>query len=222
MAYGEDPQAYNPYTLYINNPSQNNRQEVNTQMFYDWAPIKGLTARGTISLDNTFIENGRGINDANNNVQRKWINPETGAVIFREDKDINTQLEFRESVRWGSAAGAVDNNATYRRMFSQFQLNYATSIAAKHNITAMGLWSRDQFASGTVIPSYREDWVFRTTYNYKGKYTAEYNGAYNGSERFGPDYRFEFFSSGGLGWVISEESFLKSVSANCWSQKWYS
>ena len=175
--------------------------------------IKGLTARGTISLDNTFIENGRGINDANNNVQRKWINPETGAVIFREDKDINTQLEFRESVRWGSAAGAVDNNATYRRMFSQFQLNYATSIAAKHNITAMGLWSRDQFASGTVIPSYREDWVFRTTYNYKGKYTAEYNGAYNGSERFGPDYRFEFFSSGGLGWVISEESFLKSVSA---------
>jgi TonB-linked SusC/RagA family outer membrane protein len=176
------------------------------------ALVKGLNFKGTLSIDNTFVENQRGINDANNGVQRKWINPETGNAIYKEDKDINTQLEFRESVRWASSAGAVDNNATFRRMFSQFQLNYVTTIAKNHNVTAMGLWSRDESASGTRIPSYREDWVFRTTYNYAGKYSLEYNGAYNGSEKFGPDYRFEFFSSGGLGWVISEEEFMKPVS----------
>lgn len=173
--------------------------------------VKGLTAKGMLSLDNTFVENSRGINDANNGTQRKWINPETGAVIFREAKDINTQLEFQESVRWATAAGNVDDNATYRRMFSQLQLNYVKTIATKHNLTAMGLWSRDESASGSRIPSYREDWVFRTTYNYAGKYTFEYNGAYNGSERFGPEYRFEFFSSGGLGWVLSEEKFMKPI-----------
>jgi hypothetical protein len=62
--------------------------------------VKGLNLRGMLSLDNTFVENQRGINDANNGVQRKWINPETGAVIYNQTKDINTQLEFNESVRW--------------------------------------------------------------------------------------------------------------------------
>lgn len=32
------------------------------------------------------------------------------------------------------------------------------------------------------MPTYREDWAFRTTYNYADRYFIEYNGAYNGSE----------------------------------------
>ena len=79
------------------------------------------------------------------------------------------------------------------RMFSQFQLNYAKTIATDHALTAMGLWSRDETATGSIIPSYREDWVFRTTYTYNNKYTVEYNGAYNGSEQFASAYRFAFF-----------------------------
>jgi hypothetical protein len=35
------------------------------------------------------------------------------------------------------------------------------------------------------------------------------NGAYNGSEKFGPGYRFGFFPSLALGWVLSNEEFLK-------------
>jgi TonB-linked SusC/RagA family outer membrane protein len=173
--------------------------------------VKGLNFRGNVSLDNTFIENGRGVNDANNGTLSRYINPETGVITYSQTKDAATELEWRESVRWASAAGNVDDNATYRRMFSQLQLNYGTQIAKNHNVTAMALWSRDQTASGSVIPSYREDWVFRTTYNFKGKYSVEYNGAYNGSEKFGPEYRFDFFSSGGLGWMISEEKFMKSI-----------
>ncbi len=71
------------------------------------------------------------------------------------------------------------------------------TIARKHALTAMGLLNRNVTANG-AIPSYREDWVFRTTYTFDGKYTLEYNGAYNGSEKFAPEYRFAFFSSGGI------------------------
>ncbi|MGV3706525.1 MAG: SusC/RagA family TonB-linked outer membrane protein [Arcticibacter sp.] len=173
--------------------------------------LKGLNFKGTLSIDNTFVENGRGVNDANNGVLSKYIDPETGLVTYSQTKDAGTELEWRESVRWASNAGTVDDRETFRRMFSQLQLNYATQIAKNHNVTAMALWSRDQNARGSIIPSYREDWVFRTTYNYKGKYSAEYNGAYNGSEKFGPDYRFDFFSSGGFGWMISEEQFMKGI-----------
>jgi len=175
------------------------------------ALVKGLSVKGTVSIDNTFIEAGRGIDDRNNGTLSKYIDPETGLVSYSQTKDAATELEWRESVRWASAAGTVNDAATYRRMFSQVQLNYVKTIAQKHNITAMGLWSRDNTATGSIIPSYREDWVFRTTYNYAGKYSIEYNGAYNGSERFAPAYRFDFFSSGGLGWMISEEKFMKPI-----------
>ena len=175
------------------------------------AITKGLNFKGTLSIDNTFIEAGRGIDDRNNGTLSKYIDPETGIVSYSQTKDAATELEWRESVRWASRAGTVNDGATFRRMFSQLQLNYAKTIATDHALTAMGLWSRDETATGSIIPSYREDWVFRTTYSYKEKYSAEYNGAYNGSEKFGPEYRFDFFSSGGLGWMISEENFMKPL-----------
>jgi len=175
------------------------------------AITKGLSVKGTLSIDNTFLEAERGIDDRNNGTLSKYIDPETGIVSYSQTKDAATELEWRESVRWATRAGTVDNRETFRRMFSQLQLNYNKTIAANHNITAMGLWMRDNTARGSIVPSYREDWVFRTTYNYKNKYSIEYNGAYNGSEKFASDYRFDFFSSGGVGWMISEENFMKPI-----------
>ncbi len=58
---------------------------------------------------------------------------------------------------------------------------------------ALGLFQREKIATGGEFPNYREDWVFRATYNYNSKYFIESNGAYNGSEKFGPDFRFAFF-----------------------------
>src|SRR5690606_9776356 len=75
----------------------------------------------------------------------------------------------------------------------------------------MGLFMREQIATGGNFPSFREDWVFRTTYSYDSKYLFEANGAYNGSEQFGPDYRFAFFPSLSAGWVISNEQFMKNL-----------
>lgn len=57
-------------------------------------------------------------------------------------------------------------------------------------------------------PHFREDWAFRTTYDWAGRYFIEYNGAYNGSEKFSKDNRFAFFNSGAIGWMISEEPFM--------------
>lgn len=158
---------------------------------------KGLNVRGTISLDNTFVEGGRGINDANNSTQSKWIDPNTGLPTYQIAFDGTNRFDFVEGINWTTGAGQVRDWSTYRRLFYQLQLNYATTIAKNHNITAMGLFNRNQTGTGSMIPSYREDWVFRTTYNYKNKYMLEYNGAYTGSEKFGPDNRFAFFNSVG-------------------------
>ena len=64
---------------------------------------------------------------------------------------------------------------------------------------------------GSQFPHYREDWVFRATYNYASRYFAEVNGAYNGSEQFGENKRFDFFPSVSVGWMLTEESFMKPL-----------
>ena len=171
--------------------------------------VKGLRFNGTVSMDNTFVESDRGVNDLFNGVQRKWIDPETGIVSYKETFDPPTSFDFQEGPKWSSAAGAITGNQ--RRLFYQLQLNYARTIAKRHAITAMGLLNRNITANGSEIPSYREDWVFRTTYTYDSRYTIEYNGAYNGSEKFAPEYRFAFFSSGGVNWIVSNEKFMRNI-----------
>lgn len=137
------------------------------------------------------------------------MNPETGVETFQQAVDGITGFDFQEGIKWAPAAGVI--GASQRRLFYQLQLNYNRTIAGLHHITLMGLTNRNIFANGSTIPSYREDWVFRTTYTFNNRYTIEYNGAYNGSEQFAKDYRFAFFSSGGANWVISNEKFMKSL-----------
>lgn len=173
--------------------------------------VKGLNFKGTIALDNTFIEGDRGVNDLYNDVQAKWVDPKTGQTTYQQAFDATNRFDFQNGINWATSAGAVQDWSTYRRLFYQAQLNYTKTLGAKHNITAMGLFNRNQYATGSEIPFNREDWVFRTTYNYANKYILEYNGSYNGSSKFGPDNRFAFFSSGGLGWTISEEKFMKPL-----------
>ena len=170
---------------------------------------EGLKFRGALSVDNRFVESGRGVDDRYNDIGQKYIVPETGATELFRPYDTNTNYDFFGPTKWARSAGGV--GGAQRKTFYQLKLNYDKTINENHNISLMGLMSRQQNAYGSEIPRYREDWVFKTLYNYKGKYLLDYSGSYNGSEKFSPDYRFSFFSSGGLGWVVSKENFMKSI-----------
>ncbi|MFH0759528.1 MAG: TonB-dependent receptor [Bacteroidota bacterium] len=51
----------------------------------------------------------------------------------------------------------------------------------------------------------------RISYNYKEKYLLEFNGRYNGSSRFGPEHRWGFFPSVGVGYNVYKEEFWASI-----------
>lgn len=167
--------------------------------------LQGLSARANLSMDNTFYENGRGIADDYNAAMRKWINPETGVASYSQNINSATGFDWAAPRNWSQQAGAM--GSVNRRLYYQAQLNWARDFE-QHSITGMGLFSRNKQLYGNGIPSYREDWAFRATYAYAGRYFVEYNGAYNGSEKFADENRFAFFNSGALGWMISEESFM--------------
>ena len=170
---------------------------------------KGLKFKANFSMDYTFVENKRGVNDMYHNSQRMWVRPDTGEIIL-EQPELGTGLDaIINPIYWEHQAGSVNTGATYRKLYYSMQMDYTRNFG-KHEVTALALFSRLKEASGSVFPIYREDWVFRLTYNYAMRYFFETNGAYNGSEKFGPDYRFAFFPSFSLGWMISEEKIVKN------------
>lgn len=172
---------------------------------------KGLKFKANFSMDYNFVENSRGINDQYNDSQRLWIDPDTGEPSYKFDPDSGTGIDKVENpIYWATQAGSADIGSTYRKLYYSFQFDYNRQFG-DHEVTALGLFSRLKEAQGSVFPIYREDWVFRVTYNYAMRYFFEANGAYNGSEKFGPDYRFAFFPSLSLGWMLSEEKFMKKL-----------
>ncbi len=173
---------------------------------------KGLSASATISWDNVMVEAQRGICENWYSPQYKWIDPATGEVKWAQATQPNG-LDFREDMKWSSRSGEVRNWLTQRNLFYQAQINYARRFG-EHDVTAMAVWNRNERATGSEFPHYREDWAFRATYNFGERYFVEYNGAYNGSEKFDKKYRFDFFNSGAIGWRLSEEKFM------AWSRNW--
>ena len=171
---------------------------------------KGLVARGTISWDNRFDEGTRGIDAAGgghvNNTA--YILPEDGELLFENEIYPKTGFDFYEKRDWQTQAGSVSSTSRATEMSAQL---FWGREFGDHNVTLMGNWKRRISAGNADLENRREDWVFRTTYDYMGRYFAEFNGAYNGSQKFSPDNRFAFFCSGAIGWMVSEEKFMKSL-----------
>ena len=176
---------------------------------------KGLKLSGSISWDNRFEENGRGIADDFTDDHRMWIDPKTGEVYNNKTVDSNTGFDWVEDIRWSPQGGGANNGNTFRRLSYKGQINYMRKFG-DHEIGGMGVFKREESATGSELTRYREEWAFRATYNYKNRYSIEYNGCYNGSEKFSPEYRFAFFNSGGINWTLSEEEFMQSIKDRGW------
>ncbi|MDR1003419.1 MAG: TonB-dependent receptor [Prevotellaceae bacterium] len=202
-------------SLAVNGISYNTVDRLNTDFTLEQDLgflLKGLSVQARLAFDNSFQEMNRGIDDMNDNETNahKWIDPETGIAYTDVTVDTNNKFDYKNNNAWQTSAGSVNNGATYRRLNYSAQINYANTFGA-HSVGAMGNFSREEYATGSMLPFYRENWVFRGTYDYAKRYMVEYNGAYNGSEKFAPDYRFAFFQSGALGWVVTEEPWFKKL-----------
>ncbi|MBO5014530.1 MAG: SusC/RagA family TonB-linked outer membrane protein, partial [Bacteroidaceae bacterium] len=130
---------------------------------------KGLSARAMISWDNTFVEGSRGVNDLYTPIQLKWIDPETGMVQYKNSYEAYDHYDYAVGNKWTTSGGSVQDWSTQRNLNYQVQLNWGRQFG-KHNVTAMGLFGRQETAWGSMIPTYREDWVFRATYDFNSRY----------------------------------------------------
>jgi len=166
---------------------------------------KGLTAKAKYSYDNYFTTTGVDITDNENVVTKRFDIPTNTWVTTTPTIGTDGFDVFPTPLGYNAE---TTSTGTQTRVYYDISLNYNRSFG-KNNIGALALFSRQEAVTGTAWPVKREDWVARVTYNYDEKYLAEVNGAYNGSDQFGPGHKFSLFPSLALGWRISEEKFIK-------------
>ena len=65
--------------------------------------------------------------------------------------------------------------------------------------------------SGSAVQLAYQSWFGRVAYNYDNRYLLQANVRYDGSSRFHSDYRWGVFPSVSVGWVMSEEAFVKNA-----------
>ena len=117
----------------------------------------------------------------------------------------STQLNYAKS-----AAGD-------RKLYLQAMLEYQHTFNDVHDLNVMFLYNQNQYnvlEPSTLLeslPKRKQGIAGRASYMYAGKYLAEVNFGYNGSENFAKDNRFGFFPSFAIGYNISEEKFWDNI-----------
>jgi len=223
MAFNEDPQAYNPYTLYINNLNHSNRQEALAQMYFDWTPIKGLT--GGIDYSINYYN------------QFNWAAP-------MPNQAFNFQTgTFGSRVYVGPNAGVSNQTFTGYKTLMNARLNYQHTFATHHEVAATFVYSEeywfDRFQSSgrndRLYPTLHEvdaaltdiqstggnsseeglrSYIGRVNYTAYGKYLLEANMRVDGSSKFLPGSQYGYFPSVAAGWRFTEENFIRDKTEN--------
>ncbi len=111
------------------------------------------------------------------------------------------------------------------RINSVLGLSWQQRVYANNSISAEGFadnffrFNAIQSASQPGAPASSYDkwamnsYFLRGSYSYKDRYLVTVTGRIDGSSRFGENNKYGIFPSAGLGWVLSEESFLSDAQA---------
>lgn len=185
----------------------NKRKNLNTQFSVNWdlgeLVTKGLSVNGMAAYDtyNIGVLEGR-----------------------KKERVYNVRVDYdSETLSYSSSNGdKIEPLTMTSSRFSNYQIyvqgsiNYARTFG-KHNVTAMATAYR-RFWEGTSadIPYNVLGTAARATYSFDDRYLVEGNLGYNGSEQFALSKRFGLFPSGSIGWIASNESFLKGNKYLTW------
>ena len=134
-------------------------------------------------------------------------------VLDGNDKITGYELEKIDD-GW---VGDFSENTSYGRdWYFDISFNYRRRFFENHNVSALLNYNQTKKyypSNGYAdIPNGYIGMVARITYDYKMRYLVDLNMGYNGSENFISGKRYGFFPAASVGWVLTEENFLKSQS----------
>lgn len=183
-----------------------NKMETNVGLEQDLSFItKGLKFNGVFAFD-TY----------NKNTIVREKGEELWSAESMRNGNGNLVLKREANAKAMSQAKTVEGD---KRYYLQASLDYSRLFADKHRVGAFAMVYQQEtsdvnFAEDDLmasIPHRTLAYSGRFTYAYKDKYLTEFNWGYTGSENFEKGKQFGFFPAVSLGWVLSEEPFIKKT-----------
>lgn len=162
-----------------------------------WVP--GLKAKVTFAFDKLSA------NSVSRSKEPDYYNPATsrdedGNLILTIQNYGQEYLGYSTGSEWGT-----------QRTYLEANLNYSRTFGKVHDVSAMLVANRTNYDNGSSLPFRSQGLAGRFSYIYGSRYIGEFNFGWNGSENFAPKKRYGFFPSVALGWLISEENFMKNL-----------
>lgn len=185
--------------------------------YVQYRPIDGLTLKSTINVE---YQNSKFF----------YFNPSTAtsSINVPIPTTASSTRQSLENISWLN-----ENLATYAKSFNdhnfellagftnqQFRQEFtrisANTYADDRLPTIQGALNIDRSGNPNATRNDINQWsltsyLSRLTYNYKGKYLFTAAVRADGSSRFGTNNRWGTFPSASVGWVVSDEDFLKPI-----------
>lgn len=109
--------------------------------------------------------------------------------------------------------GFSQSTGMSRNWYLEAALNYKRDFG-KHHVSGLAMYNQSMKyypSSYPGIPHAVVGLVGRATYDYATRYMADFSIGYNGSENFAEGKRFGVFPAGSVGWIVTEEKFMKPL-----------
>ena len=173
---------------------------------------RSLQAIFQLKGDLGFITPGLSVNGAVgfNTYFKSYSKKSRQYARYSVDRDNADEIIYTTYGQNTSLAGDESSSSQWRDYSLQGSLNYNRTFNGLHNIDAIYLGSyNDYVVTGTDLSYKNIAMGGRVTYSYDKRYIGEFSFGYNGTENFPKGHRFGFFPAGSLGWILSNEAFLK-------------
>jgi TonB-linked SusC/RagA family outer membrane protein len=159
--------------------------------------LQGLSITSRISFNSYFLSQS---NKSRTYESFALSRDLEGATVYTK-YGLNTSLVGSE--------GASDQ---FRNIAFQSFLNYDRTLGV-NTLNGVLMYNADEYTiSGNNEPVKHINVSGRATFSNNEKYIGELSFSYMGSGNFPPDKRFGFFPAVSLGWIVSNEGFLKDNS----------
>ena len=191
------------------------KSKLNTSLGFDFDLnkfVKGLSTKVLLAYDVNANSIIKGTKTGYNVYQLSILEQKDENGNIEDVYSLTSQNEYQKY--------QLSLNKSYSFSYSlnfQWIVNYMRDFG-KNNVGTMFVFQKDnsEAASGTsidLLPYNRLGFAGRLTYRYADRYMGEFNIGYNGSEQFAKGKRFGVFPAFSLGWLVSNEDFMKDIKA---------
>ena len=175
---------------------------------------KGLSieAKGAYNTSDSYERIRGGASEAYTPYYQSFLEGMHTEVDHPLDTDTNYNKNIVYKISGEKKARSFSERKTRARdWYTEASLRYNRKFG-EHNVGGLLLYNQSKKYYPKYfmdVPSAYVGLVGRLTYDYKSRYMAEFNFGYNGSENFAPDKRYGAFPAGSIGYIVSEEAFMK-------------